>query len=116
MNLARFDTICKRFPGTTMVIQWGNSHVHKIGGKMFALGGGDAGQPYFVFKTTPLSFEILLQQGIASRAAYLTRGNWVSVGNPTSLPDADLATYLRQSYDIVAGKLPKAMRQALGLI
>lgn len=115
LNLSHFDSICKRLPGAAMVIQWGESHVWKVGGKMFGLGNVDSDAPAYVFKTSPLSFEILLSQGIATRAPYLPRGNWVRVlGN--ALPEADLTACIRQSYEIIAAKLPKAVRRELALI
>ncbi len=118
MKLARFDAVCKRLPGAELSIQWGESHVYKVGGKMFALGNHESGSdvPYYVFKSTPMSFELLLQQRIATRAPYLTRGRWVKVGDPNVLSDDDLADHLEQSYKIVAGSLTKATRESLGLI
>lgn len=115
MNIAKFDKFCRALPGVTFAVQWGDSHVYKIGEKLFAMGNEWEGQPAFILKTTPLSYEILLQQGIASRAPYLTRGNWVRISNPTVLPDADLSRYIQQSYDIIAAKLPKATRTAIGI-
>ncbi len=97
------------------MIQWGGSHVHKIGAKMFALGILDAGAPSYIFKTTPLSFEILLAEGLAVRAPYLTRGYWVQAGGKNAPPDAELVQYVKQSYDIIAASLPKAVRSGLGM-
>jgi predicted DNA-binding protein (MmcQ/YjbR family) len=116
MNIAKFDRFCRTLPGVTFAVQWGDSHVHKIGEKLFAMGNTWEGKPAFILKTTPLSYEILLAQGIATRAPYLTRGNWVRISNPTALPDADLSDYIRQSYDIVAARLPKATRAAIGIL
>jgi predicted DNA-binding protein (MmcQ/YjbR family) len=115
MNLKRFDTVCGKLPGSKLVIQWGGSHVHKIGAKMFALGIVDAGAPYFIFKTTPLSFEILLAEGLAVRAPYLTRGYWVQAGGENAPPDAHLAQYIKQSYNIVAASLTKVARAEVGI-
>lgn len=116
MNIAKFDRFCRTLPGAQFVVQWGDSHVYKIGEKLFAMGNEWEGQPAFILKTTPLSYEILLQQGIATRAPYLTRGNWVRISNPTALADADLGNYIKQSYGIVAAKLPKATRASLGIL
>ncbi len=98
-----------------MVIQWGGSHVHKVGEKMFAVGNVDAGAPYFIFKTSPLSFEILLAEGLAVRSPYLTRGTWVQVRGKNAPPDGDLVEYLKQSHAIVAASLPKVVRSGLGI-
>ena len=66
-------------------------------------------------KATPLSYQILLEQGIATRAPYLTRGNWLHIANPTPLSDTDLTDYIRQSYQIIATKLPKATKAEIGI-
>jgi predicted DNA-binding protein (MmcQ/YjbR family) len=97
------------------VVQWHGTHVFKIGEKMFAFANVEAGAPYFVFKTAPLSFEILLEQGMAIRAPYLPRGHWVRVTGARAMKDADLAGYLKQSYEIVLAGLSKPTRAALGL-
>lgn len=115
MNLAQFDKLCKSLPATTMVIQWGDAHVHKIGGKLFAMANEWGGNTAFIFKAMPLSYQILLEQGIATRAPYLTRGNWLQIANPTNLSDADLTSYVKQSYQIIASKLPKATKAEFGI-
>jgi predicted DNA-binding protein (MmcQ/YjbR family) len=111
VNLTEFDALCGGMKGTRMVVQWGASHVWKVGEKMFASGNEGDGAS-FVFKTTQLSYEILLQQGLAARAAYLTRGGWVQV-KQAAMADADLAAYLQQSYVLVVAGLPKAAKLAL---
>ena len=113
MKLAAFDAFCAKLPGTSFVVQWGESHVHKVGGKLFALGNAFGGN-YVVFKTTPLAFEVLREQGLAERAPYLPRGHWVKV-NEDAMKAKELQGYLRQSYELVAGKLPKVMRKELGI-
>ena len=115
MTLPQFDKLCKGLAGSTMVIQWGDSHVHKIGGKMFAMANEWEGKTGFILKATPLSYQILLEQGIATRAPYLTRGNWLHITNPTTLTDADLTDYIKQSYQIIATKLPKAKKAEIGI-
>lgn len=117
MKLAAFDRFCKRLPGSEYVVQWGGSHVHKVGGKLFALasdwmrGGEDFA---YIFKAAPMAFEILLEQGVAARAPYLRRGYWVIVES-AALPDADLRGYIADSHRIVAASLTKAARARLGL-
>jgi predicted DNA-binding protein (MmcQ/YjbR family) len=90
------------------VIQWGGAHVHKVGGKVFAIGGEDG----VVFKATSLSYTLLLEQGLGTRAPYLPRGNWVRVA---ALPEDELLAYLGESYRLVAASLTRAVRRELGL-
>ncbi|NNM56656.1 MmcQ/YjbR family DNA-binding protein [Acidocella sp.] len=112
MRLSSFDAFCRKLPASTFVVQWGGSHVHKIGSKVFAI-GQFTGKPAYVFKTTPLRFELLIEQGMATRAPYLRRGTWVQVSD--GVPDAELRLLLRQSYDVVVAGLTKAVRADLGV-
>src|SRR5690606_27443387 len=39
MTYPEFNDFCRSLPATTYVVQWGGSHVWKVGGKVFAIGG-----------------------------------------------------------------------------
>lgn len=62
MTYDEFNRFCRGLPSTTHVVQWGGSHVWKVGGKVFAIGGWDDGDEAFTFKVTDLSYEILKNQ------------------------------------------------------
>ncbi len=38
MTFEEFNAFCGSLPATTYVVQWGGSHVWKVGGKVFAIG------------------------------------------------------------------------------
>ena len=44
MTYKEYNAFCKSLPATTYVMQWGGSHVWKVGGKVFAIGGWDDGE------------------------------------------------------------------------
>lgn len=113
-RLAAFDKFCSALPGSFMVVQWGGSHVHKIGPKMFAVGGGFPGEDAYVFKATPMAFEILREQKLAVRAPYLPRGHWLRVEGG-AMRDAELFAHIRQSYQMIAASLTKVEKVRLGL-
>lgn len=113
-RLAAFDRFCAKLPGSHMVVQWGESHVHKIGPKVFAIGGGFPGEDGYVFKASPLAFQLLREQGLASRAPYLRRGTWLRVEGGV-LSDAALFEYIAESHRLVAASLTRAQRAELGL-
>ncbi|HIP79896.1 MAG TPA: MmcQ/YjbR family DNA-binding protein, partial [Kiloniellaceae bacterium] len=71
MTYEEFNAFCKALPATTYVVQWGGSHVWKVGGKVFAVGGWADGAPAYTFKTSPLSYEILQDQPGLRPAPYL---------------------------------------------
>ena len=60
MTYDEFNDFCGSLTATTHVIQWGDAHVWKVGGKVFAIGGwGDDGESRFTFKTTESDFFML---------------------------------------------------------
>jgi predicted DNA-binding protein (MmcQ/YjbR family) len=112
ISLAVFDAFCQGLPGANFVVQWGDSHVHKVGPRLFAIGNlPGAG---FVFKATPVGFAILMEQGLAVRAPYLRRGHWVAVA-PNALKQAELFAYVRESHRLAVAALTRAQRRELGL-
>lgn len=69
MTPEAFDKACLGLPGATLSVQWGDDHVFKVGGKMFAvrgtgvtLGGGIS------FKASDVAFEVLTESGRAAPA------------------------------------------------
>ena len=52
MTYKEFNKLCRALPATTYVMQWGGSHVWKVGGKVFAIGGWQEDQASFTFKVS----------------------------------------------------------------
>lgn len=118
MDRAAYNSFCKSLPATTHVVQWGNSDVWKVGDKVFAVcGWGEGDGPAFVFKVTPLSFDILKEQPGLRPAPYMaSRGlKWIQCYADPGLSDEDLRAYIRQSYEMVVEKLTKKMRAEIGV-
>ena len=99
-------------PAVTLVEQW-ESHVAKVGGKVFALCGQDG--DHLTFKVTELSYEALPGFDGVGQAPYFAKRAWVSVAKGAALSDADLKAYLAASHRMVASKLPRKARAELGL-
>jgi predicted DNA-binding protein (MmcQ/YjbR family) len=118
MNYAQFNTFCGQLSATTYVVQWGNSHVWKVGGKVFAIGGwSDNKQPAFVFKTSALDFAFLTEsEGYKPAPYFANRGmKWIQHFHSTQDTDNDLIYYLTESHRIVSLGLTKKKQQELGL-
>ena len=113
MRPAAIRKLCMRFPGATEMIQWGGERVFKVGGKMFAVIGAARNADAMSFKASDESFRLLTELPGLTPAPYLARAQWVRIAPLVSLPDGDLAAYLRRAYEIVAGALPKKTREAL---
>lgn len=102
---------------TTYVVQWGGSHVWKVGGKVFAIGGWAEMTPAFTFKVSDIAYEMLREQPGLRPAPYLaSRGmKWIQHYAAPGLGDDELKDYIRQSYRIVSLGLTKKKQRELGL-
>jgi predicted DNA-binding protein (MmcQ/YjbR family) len=98
---------CLSFPDATENVQWGNDLVFKVGGKMFCVTGLEPGEYFMSFKCTPEKFAELVEREELAPAPYLARASWVAMRTEDALPPAEVKALLRQSYDLVAAKLPK---------
>lgn len=118
MTYDEFNAFCGALPATTYVVQWGGSHVWKVGGKVFAIGGwGRANMPAFTFKTSELHFNLLQDQPGYQPAPYLaSRGiKWIQQYDASLVSDDELKYYLEESHRIVSSGLTRKMQKALGL-
>ena len=117
MTYAQYNAFCRKLPATTHVVQWGGSHVWKVGGKVFAIGGWHRDHPAVTFKVNDIAWEMLKQRPGCRPAPYLaSRGmKWIQHYDKPGLTDAELKDYIRQSHAIVARGLSKKKRAELGL-
>lgn len=118
MNYDEFNAFCGALAATTHVVQWGGSHVWKVGGKVFAIGGWEKSErPAFTFKTSEWNFHFLCGEPGYRPAPYLaSRGmKWIQ---QYDLPDAQhdqLRYYLEESHRIVSLGLTRKKQKELGL-
>jgi predicted DNA-binding protein (MmcQ/YjbR family) len=112
-----FNAFCRSLPTTSYVVQWGGSHVWKVGGKVFAIGGGNDDAPTYTFKAGDISYELLKEQDGLRPAPYLaSRGlKWIQHFAKPGLTDDELRGYIRLSYALVVQGLSKKKRAELGL-
>lgn len=118
MTYEKYDSFCGALTATTYVMQWGGSHVWKVGGKVFAVGGWDDGAvPHITFKVSDIAYEVLKDQPGLRPAPYLaSRGmKWIQHYARPGLSDRELRDYLKASHRIVAQGLSKKRQKALGL-
>jgi predicted DNA-binding protein (MmcQ/YjbR family) len=95
-------------------VKWGNDLVFSVGGKMFAV--FDLPDLDSVgFKVEPTLFPVLTQRAGVVPAPYMAHHSWVKVTPPAALPQPELEELLRESHELVARKLSKKARLALGL-
>lgn len=115
MTYKDIEKFLKSLKHTTMVVQWGDHHVYKIGGKVFAVvGGSGEAEPGLTFKAGESSFDILTQQKGIIQAPYMARNQWVKLETLSALKDSELKAYLERSYHLIASGMTKKMRISLG--
>jgi len=100
-------------PGATMNVQWGDDHIYKVAGKMFA--GVDGGYRTLSLKATDIAFEALTAMGRARPARYLARAKWLFFDDLAALDASEVADWLATSHALVAAKLTRAQKKELGL-
>jgi predicted DNA-binding protein (MmcQ/YjbR family) len=117
MTYDEFNAFCRALPATTYVVQWGGSHVWKVGGKVFAIGGWQDDEASVTFKASDIAYEMLKAQPGLRPAPYLaSRGlKWIQYFARPGLSDSELRDYIRQSHFIVTRGLSKKKRVELGL-
>lgn len=114
MDRAGVGKVCLALPGVTVDHPFGDDHdAYKVGGKMFVIVGGEGGVS---FKVSDIAFEVLTGEGRARPAPYLARAKWVNLPDPAAWSDEELADHFAIAHSIIAAKLAKKQRAALGLV
>ena len=116
MTPAVLRAFCLTLPGATYDLKWGQDHVYSVGGKMFAVVfDARKGAENASFKVDDARFlELTDRPGIVP-APYLARAKWVQLSSFKALGDAELKSLVTRSHALVAAKLTRAVRQAIGL-
>ncbi len=118
MTLEEYNSFCASLPATSHVVQWGDAHVWKVGGKVFAIAGWHKSEELAItFKVSAIAFEVLRDQPGLRPAPYLaSRGfKWIQHFDKPGLSDAELKSHIDASHRLVAAGLTKKRRAELGL-
>lgn len=118
MTYDEFNEFCGSLPATSHVVQWRNSHVWKVGPKVFAIGGWTGGDVSGItFKVSEIAYEILRRQPGLRPAPYLaSRGmTWIQHYDEPGLSDDELRDYLQESHHIVSMGLTRNLQKELKL-
>ena len=113
MDRAGIGRVCLALPATELAHSFGeDDDVYKVGGKMFAIVGGEGA---ISFKVSDIAYQVLTEAGHAAPAPYMARAKWVQVEDPASWDETDLADHLKTAHALIAAKLTKKARAELGL-
>lgn len=113
MNIDQLRKICLAFPGAREQIQWEDDLLFKVGGKMFAITPLEPARVWLTLKADPEEFAELTERPGIIPAPYLARAKWISIETADALPQSEVATLLRKSYELVVEKLPQGARKKL---
>ena len=117
MTRDEINALCASLPQSTHVIQWGNSDVWKVGGKLFAVVGWNDGDVAVTFKVTPIAFEILPETPGIRPAPYMaSRGlKWLQDTRSPGMSDDELKKHITYSYEMALAAMTKKKRTEMGL-
>ena len=115
MDVEAVRKYCLSLPHATEGMQWGDNLLFRIGEKIFAVLALDHAPPQLSFKCTPEQFAELVEREGIIPAPYMARNHWVLLESLDALPRTELKRLARDSYEMVAAKLPKKVRVELGL-
>lgn len=114
MQLHRLRQFALSLPHASVVKQWGETLVFKVGGKMFLTVSLDGEiVEALSFKCSPPDFRRLTGVDGIVPAPYLARASWVQLEDVLALPWSGLEAQIRQSYELVWERLPKKIQAAL---
>jgi predicted DNA-binding protein (MmcQ/YjbR family) len=113
MQRPGFEAFVLRLPAVTVVRQWRDDSVAKVGDKIFALLDRDPGDVWC--KVSDMSFELLTALPGIRPAPYFARAGWVAISLDSPLSGQDLEAYVTEAHRLVAARLSRKRRQALGL-
>jgi predicted DNA-binding protein (MmcQ/YjbR family) len=112
MTRDEIEAIAFALPAVTKVVQWGDSNVYKVGGKVFAMCHPAGG---LSFKVTDIGFVVLTEAGGPGRQApYCAKGQWVAV-DIDGLDPQDAQGWIATAHSLISAKLTRKLRAELGL-
>jgi predicted DNA-binding protein (MmcQ/YjbR family) len=113
MDLDWVRNICLAFPGATEKVTWGHDLTFRVANKMFAVAVTEVAPVWLTFKASDENFAELTERSGIIPAPYLARAKWVALETKDALVSNELGELLRESYEMVAAKLPAKVRSNL---
>jgi predicted DNA-binding protein (MmcQ/YjbR family) len=114
MNNESVRSLCLSFPKVTEEMKWGSDLCFCIAGKIFCMINTNANFSV-LFKCTEEDFNQLCEREGITPAPYLARNKWVLVQKSTVLNKSEWDHFIQISFNLVVAKLPKKIKNELGL-
>ncbi len=113
MHRPAFEAYVLSLPAATLVRQWRDDSVAKVGGKIFCLLDGDPGEIWL--KVSPMSYALMTEMDGIRPAPYFARAGWVAIGPDSALSEDEIRAYIVTAHGLIAAKLTRKLRTELGL-
>ncbi len=114
MTFEQIEAFSLNLPGATAVVKIEHHLTFNVGGKSFFWFGGSPTPPLTCsFKCSDEDFAILSEREGFRPAPYVAHHCWIQCDDIAWLTQADLELYVRGSYELIRGKLPKKVRESL---
>lgn len=113
MRRTGFEAFVSGLPAVTLVRQWRDDSVAKVGDKIFALLDRDPGEVWC--KVSDMSYDLLTELPGIRPAPYFARAGWVAISVESPLMPADIEAYLVEAHRLIAAKMSRKRRQQLGI-
>jgi predicted DNA-binding protein (MmcQ/YjbR family) len=114
MHRTAFEAFVLSLPAATLVRQWRDDSVAKVGGKIFCLLDRDPGEIWL--KVSDISYDLLTEMDGIRLAPYFARAGWVAISHQSGLGEDDVQAYIAEAHRLVAQKLSRRRRAELGLL
>jgi predicted DNA-binding protein (MmcQ/YjbR family) len=115
MTIEALQTICHQQPGVTEDIKLGVHLCFNVGGKSFLFTHPDGVPPSASFKVPDEDFEEVSSMEGLEPQPYIARYKWVLARDINSLTKKEWEFYIKQSYQLIAAKLPAKVKKSIGL-
>jgi len=115
MSIKDIQTICRQLPGVTEDIKLTEHYCFNVGGKTFLFTSPDRFPVSASFKVPAEDFEEIASKDGFCPQEYIARYKWVRVDDIGRLTKQEWEFYLKQSYRLIAEKLPRRIRKKIGL-
>jgi predicted DNA-binding protein (MmcQ/YjbR family) len=113
MRRSGFESFVAALPAVTLVRQWRDDSVAKVGDKIFALLDQDPGEVWC--KVSDMSYDLLTELPGIRPAPYFARAGWVAISAASPLVAEDIEAYVVEAHRLVAARMSRRKRLQLGI-
>jgi predicted DNA-binding protein (MmcQ/YjbR family) len=110
---ATFEAFVLALPAATLVRQWRDDSVAKVGGRIFCLLDQDDGEIWL--KVSDLGFAMMTELPGVRPAPYFARAGWVAIAPTSPLSGDEIRAYIVDAHRLISGKLSRKLRAQLEL-